>query len=839
MPSNLDLFDQPTRFVGRELELGETRKLLEKPACRLLTLVGVGGIGKTRLAVQLARQLEPLFPDGAWLVNLQPLQSGAQIVPLVVDAIGLVPSGHGSLESQLLQYLQNKKTLLLFDNFEHVLDGVRILTRILQHAPEVQLLVTSREALSLPGEWLYPLEGLSTPQSYQTDQAEFSTAVELFIERARQLSPDFSWIDNRAGVVRICQLVEGNPLAIEMAASWTKTLRCAEIAAEIQQNLNFLSSNLRHVPERHRSMRAVFAQTWMRLSESEQDLFKRLTVFRSGFRREAAESIAGATLPLLSALMDKCLLRREAGGRYQMHELLRQYAHNELDEAEIEALTEMHARYYCDFLAQRKLGMVERWQVETNIAVEEELENIRTAWQVAVERRLADALTQDATAAYFYFCQLQSRYLELAQASGVAAGMLESVGDLPGLAQVLVFHGWMLIRTGRFEQATQALERSQDLFEKLQLTPVYGMGSHPLSGLVILNVVQGDYARAVALGERLKDLSTALRDDHNLAFACYGLTSAYLNQGQNARALQNGEQAVQVADEIGNHWFGAYCRLELGNVHLAMGHYEEAERYFRKSLQMKKEYRDPEGVAVTAKHLGEVYLLQHNEMAARQLFEQSLSIYRELNDQGGLAAAQHGLGQTAAQAGNSALAASHYSTALEIAIQIRFIPLQLSLLIDIGYLMLTNGRKQRGMELLRLAQLHPAASQQQREKAAALLKDFPEGIDAASLDLSATLVALQTEMQNFAPASSPPQDSPLIEPLQESLIEPLTDRELEVLQLLKQGLSNPAIAEKLFISTGTVKAHTNRIYSKLGVSNRVKAVLKAQELEILPVNPSL
>lgn len=342
MPSNLEQVDQPTRFVGRETELGETKQILKNADCRLLTLVGVGGIGKTRLAIQLAKDQQQAFLHGVWFVNLQPLQSGKQVVSAIVDAVGVVLSGYGTPENQLLQYLQDKNLLLLLDNFEHVLEGVEVVTRIIQRAPAVKLLVTSREALSLPEEWLYPVEGLPVPPSHQTDQLESITAVELFVERARQVSPNFSLADNLAGVVRICQLVDGLPLALEMAASWTKTLRCSEIAAEIQQNLNFLTSNLRHVAERHRSMPAVFAQTWERLTESEQALFKRLAVFKGGFRREAAEAIAGASLSLLSSLLDKCLLRHDANGRYQIHELLRQYANSRLTESEIEDLTEAH-----------------------------------------------------------------------------------------------------------------------------------------------------------------------------------------------------------------------------------------------------------------------------------------------------------------------------------------------------------------------------------------------------------------------------------------------------------------------------------------------------------------
>lgn len=829
MASNLEQIDQATRFVGRKTELNEITQLLENADCRLLTLVGPGGIGKTRLAVQLAKGQEQAFLHGVWFVNLQPLQSGKQIISAVVDVLGVVLSGHDTPENQLLQYLHDKNLLLLLDNFEHVLDGVEFVTRIVQRAPAVKLLVTSREALSLPEEWLYPVEGLPFPLGHQTHEAESMTAVELFVERARQVYPSFSLADNEASVVRICQLVGGIPLALELAASWTKTLRCSEIAAEIQHNLNFLTSNLRHGPERHRSMQAVFAQTWEHLTGGEQALFKRLAVFKGGFQREAAEAIAGASLPLLASLLDKSLLRRETGGRYQIHELLRQYANGKLNETEIEALTEAHCRYYCDFLAQRELDLVEREQVKSSLEIEAELENIRAAWQVTLDRRQLDAL-RHAAAPYFYFCQMQSRYLEYADAAGLAAEVLEAAGDLPGLAQVLVFRGWMLIRIGRFEQAAAGLERSRALFEEFRLTPVYGMGSHPLAPLTILAVIQGDYARAVALGQQLKRELAGRMDKQNLGFACYGLTSAYLNLGDYDAALKNAVEALNLMTQTGNHWMSAYCHIELGNVRQALGHYREAERHYRDSLRIRQDYKDPEGIAVAAKHLGEISLLQHDYEAGQQLYEQSLAIYQKLNDQGGLAAAHHGLGQAAYQSGTADVAAHHFREALDIAHRINFIPLLLSVLIDIGALMLTHDLKNRGGELLRLVQNHPASNQQQQKKAAALLNKGFTLADAPPPDLEITLAALRTELLDFAPVSSAAKASPLIEPL--------TGRELEVLRLIAQGLSNPAIAAQLIISVGTVKAHTNRIYGKLGATNRIEAVNKAQELSLLRDKPS-
>ena len=355
------------------------------------------------------------------------------------------------------------------------------------------------------------------------------------------------------------------------------------------------------------------------------------------------------------------------------------------------------------------------------------------------------------------------------------------------------------------------------------------MGSHPLAPLIVLTVIQGDYASAVALGQQLKlDMAEGM-DKQNLGFACYGLTSAYLNLGQYEAALKNAEEAIKLFDEIGNHWISAYCHIELGNVHRAMSHYAEAERHYRESLRIRKDYKDPEGIAVTAKHLGEISLLQHDYQAARQLYEQSLSIYQKLNDQGGLAAAHHGLGEVAYQAGAADLAADHFREALDIADRINFIPLLLSVLIDIGTLMLNNNLKNRGVELLRLVRDHPTSNQQQQEKAASLLDSSSIINDAPLPDLNTTIIALRTELLDFVPDSAAVKGSPLIDPL--------TDRELDVLHLIGQGLSNPAIAEQLVISVGTVKAHTNRIYGKLGVTNRVEAVIKTQELSLLSDKP--
>ena len=215
-----------------------------------------------------------------------------------------------------------------------------------------------------------------------------------------------------------------------------------------------------------------------------------------------------------------------------------------------------------------------------------------------------------AAAPYFHFCQMQSRYLEYADAGGQAAEVLAAAGDFGGLAQLLVYRAWMLIRIGRFDAAAEALSTSSTLFDELRLAPKYGMGSHPLAPYIILSIIQGDYPRAAAQGEQLKRTMADGTDKENLGFACYGLISAYLNLGRYETALENAEEALRLFGAIGNHWISAYCHVELGNVYQAMGHYAEAERHYRAGLRIKRDYRDPEGIAVTAQHLGEIALLQ-------------------------------------------------------------------------------------------------------------------------------------------------------------------------------------------------------------------------------------
>lgn len=370
MATNLPRYTTP--FFGRAQEARDLVALLAD--CCLLTLVGPGGSGKTRLALELASQMP--FPHGAHFIPLTSTSAASDIPQVIARVFGLHLETAVSPQDQLLDFLKGRNLLLVLDNFEHLLEGgTQLVMAILDAAPGVKMLVTSRQALSLQAEWIRPVSGLDLP-----------AAVELFAERARRVRGDFSLAEQRPGVVRICQLAEGMPLAVELAAAWTRTLSCEQIAAEIAHNLDFLAAPLRDLPERHRSMRAVFDHSWRRLAANEQRVFARLAVFRGGFTGAAAEVVAGASAHVLAALVDQSLLYARADGRYSLHELLRQYAEAHLGD-EAAALGEAHSVYYLRFVASLAPALKGGRQVEAARELAAELDNVRAAWDWAVARK--------------------------------------------------------------------------------------------------------------------------------------------------------------------------------------------------------------------------------------------------------------------------------------------------------------------------------------------------------------------------------------------------------------------------------------------------------------------
>ncbi|MEZ4674251.1 MAG: BTAD domain-containing putative transcriptional regulator [Caldilineaceae bacterium] len=407
---------QTTPFLGRHTELQQLFKLLADPACRLLTLMGPGGIGKTRLAQQLAHQLvttpyleaaappDPVlsgrFADGIFYVSATSLPTVDDLLHAVANLIGFTFSGYETAETQLLNQLRTRHMLLVIDNFEHLVGDATRLTHWLQIAPQLSLMITSRERLNLSDEWLFPVQGLPLPPVWSDaergwESVEQNDAVQLFVRRAQRVNLGFAPAVEGESVVAICRLLTGMPLAIELAASWTRTHSCSEILAEIRQNFDFLATSLRDIPERHRSLRAAFDHSWRLLERADAAIIRRLVLLPAGFSAPLARHVAQATPVALLRLVDKSFLQRSPGQRYIIHELLRQYVAQQLMPTEQHATHYACARYFGHWSAQlhQQRESVEELAALTAVGVE--LENLRTIWQWALGQLTATPSPQD------------------------------------------------------------------------------------------------------------------------------------------------------------------------------------------------------------------------------------------------------------------------------------------------------------------------------------------------------------------------------------------------------------------------------------------------------------
>jgi predicted ATPase/DNA-binding CsgD family transcriptional regulator len=823
--------------------MAEIGRLLADPDCRLLTLLGPGGVGKTRLAVELARRHGERLADGVVFVPLQAVAAPELLVTAVADALGIVATGQVEPRQQLIDHLADKQLLLVLDNFEQLLDAADLLSEIVNRSAAVRLLVTSRAALHLQEEWLYPLSGLPYPTADQPpsgwEEAAAYDAVQLFVERVRRVRPHFSPQRELDHLLHICRLVEGLPLALELAAAWGRSLDCATIAAEIERNLTFLTSSLRNVAQRHRSMQAVFTHSWTLLTPAEQEVFPQLALFRGGFRREAAESVAGANLSLLTALVDKSLLRWETNGRYQVHELLRQYSENQLHQkiAKEAETRQRHADYYLDFLYRHSQAMLGGGQLEAAAEITAEMENIRAAWQWAVQQRQFAALDQ-AIEPLAMFCHLKSRYreaanlLEMALAAAPAAEVQQ-----PVMVRLLSEMGWMAIRLGQFDKATRLFHACQTIYRQFDLQPLPGQATDPLLGLGTLASIGGDYEQAEELAEQARQTAAAHNQFSNLQTALYLLASIAYAQGRYEQAQTQAQAAYDICRQTQDRWFMAYCLNELGKAARALGDYAAAQRHFEAGYALRQQFSDWEGMALALNNLGDVAWCRQQYDEARDLFNRSVTLYQQSNDQGGLATAVHGLAKTAVAQSNYELAQQQFRQALDIAAEIQFTTLLLAILAAVGHFLWQLGRVEPALSLLLLVDDHLAAGQETKTAVQQQLRHMRTAVSPALIttmapppDLATAVALAQTELDNpiLLLPENPPSPTPAT-----TLIDPLTERELEVLPLLAQGLTNRQIADRLTVVIGTVKAHNNSIYSKLGVSNRVQALTRTRELGLI------
>lgn len=840
---------QPTTFIGRTEELNELNKLLRNPDCRMVTLVGPGGSGKTRLAVEVAGAVGSEFAEGVYFVALEPVGSAEFLVPAIADSLEFTLRGQEEPKVQLFNHLDDKQLLIVLDNFEHLVSASPLLSHLLEAAPRLKLIVTSREALKLSEEWVFPVPGMRFPDDTGVAAAENYDAVRLFVERAQRVKRGYSPEHDWEAIVRLCRLVWGMPLAVELAASWIKVLSCQEIVAEIERNLDFLASSLRNVPERHRSVRAVFEESWSLLGQQERDVFARLSVFRGSFDREAAEAVAGSSLPLLSTLVDKSLLKPLPDSRYRVHELLRQYALEKLSESpeNVSGACDSHCAYYLAFLRQRTPDIIGGRQLAAASEIEREIDNIRVAWQWAVDQGEAEKL-KESVFSLAQFWQFRSRYVEAATALESAAESLRkqhATNDiLLALGVVLVELAWFQIRLGRLEEAEAAANDSRSIYRRLDAPPYPAFATDPRLPLAVIATIRGEYVQAAKLGQETLRTSEEFQNASNRELAYYVLARAALLQGEHDAARENAQTAVDVASAIGDRWGLAYPVLELGNVACAEGDFAAARSYYQSGYDLRQEFDDQEGMAIALTHLGEVALRQQSYDSAQGLYRQAISIYEDIQDRGGLAASLNGMAKTAAAWNEYEAAREHFGRALRLAADIRHVPQVLSIVAGVGEMLVREGDEATGLQLLALALHHPASDHDTKEWAHRLLEDCDcePSVDVAAVPGgTAGLGKAMAVLHNTLSMTTDPGIGSLLERAA-AAAEParptpypdeLTEREVEVLRLIAKGRTNRQIADTLFITENTVANHVKNVLSKTQSANRTEAAAYAVDKSLV------
>ena len=773
-PHNLP--PQPSAFVGRKPELKQIATALDNPDCRLLTLIGPGGVGKTRLALQAARRYtkpesifsETRFSSGVFFVSLTSISATDEtasdepysadyitsiLTSAIANAISFSFRGATALGDQLLGYFRQKEMLLVLDNFEHLLTSTQntlnFLLNLLGAAPHLKLLVTSRERLNLMEEWMLEIEGLTfpgpewangdlalnhsnrvsgQPSNALEDTFENYSAVALFLQRARQVYHDFTLSNTeKPYVIRLCQLVEGVPLALELATGWLRGLSCQEIVAEIEQDLDFLTTSLRNVPARHRSLRAIFEHSWQMLSQTEQTIFCKLSIFRGGFEREAAERVAKASLSNLITLVDKSLLRRTASGRYEVHELLRQYAAEKLwldapsesssSDLLIEGNTALdlwqrYSSYYLNYVGRCAAKLWGPTPQQTTADLRIEFDNIRQAWHWAVTNLSINEL-EASLEGLSRFYDLTGLFAEgetlFEQAIGHLQDFLATLEQADPklqfiLGKLLVERARMLHRRGLSEQAVHTAESAAVLAQMIQAVDLEAKARHQwgdtlsyngaltpardqleraleLARTVKLPLVEAEVLRDLGIvayrqsayseGERYFEAALdhfqKLDDRRGISIVLMNLGTLAYERGDFAGVWQKYNQARQNFREIEDRWGEGILTANLGVIVFEEGRYGEALALSYQALDMARDIQDQGQEGNVIHNLGNMLRELGDYAEAQSHYQQSLQIFREIGDPIGACHALADLGLLLNYVGDLEAAHSHCRQAYELA----------------------------------------------------------------------------------------------------------------------------------------------------------------------------
>jgi predicted ATPase/DNA-binding SARP family transcriptional activator len=655
-------------FVGRESDVSQILSLLAEEDCRLVTVTGTGGAGKTRLAVEAAAHASD-FADGAVFVSLVDVESPSLAPTAILKSLGDYTESradrgprdaHGHL-AEVARHLAGRNLLVVLDNVEHLGHDVRWLADLVASAPGPRFLATSRQELGVPGEWVFSLEGLKFPPAGSPTPAPQFPAVQLFVQAARRADAHFSPSPaDIAAIGSIARLLQGNPLGIELAASWVRTMPCAAIEAEIAKSVDFLKTDQQLVPRRHRSLRAAFEGSWGLLDRHGRSAFRTLSVFRGGFTPDSALRVADVSLPGLASLVAKSLVERSSAGRYEMLEVVRQYADERLRTLPDEhaAVQNRHADYFLALLASQESRLKRSEQKDALILLAADEANVYTAWHRAASQGATEELARGAMG-LFLFCDMTTRFAQGASLFRLAA---DASGE-PARAPRAYFRGleaWFTTfddpeeASRQFQQSLDdaaGLSLNRDLAfvrvllsfaggrrapstprahveDALRFFEEHGLTWEVATACDALTFSQATPAAALVLVDRSIAIRETLGDAWGVAMGRYSKAIVLEKTGDLEQAHVELQASAELRESLGLDPYGLWgCYLQMAAVREKLGRLEESAKALQKAFEIAARIRRPFAEGRTHELLARLDLQRRRVGSARQHIDHAVACY--------------------------------------------------------------------------------------------------------------------------------------------------------------------------------------------------------------------
>ena len=658
-----------TRLVGREREKREVHGLLARPDCRLVSLTGFGGIGKSRLALEVAAEATTAFTDGVVFVPLQGVGASELVPSAIASALQLVAPDRVGVAQHVLQHLAARQVLIVLDAFEHVLDARPFVEALLEQARGVTLVVTSRERVGAHGEWVYPVEGLAAPSAeddVSPDTAQAFGAVGLFTNAARRENRAFSASTaDVAAIARIARALGGLPLGLELAASWSRLLTCDQIADEIERDPDFLRAEA-DVARHHQSLRMVFDRSWRTLDAASRSVLRALALFRDGFTREAAAAVAQAGLDDLLRLTDASLVQA-AGDRFTLHEVVRRFALDRLvaEPTEHVAAAARFRAAYAQLVAEQEGVFRGPTPMAALRTIERDLGNVRAAWEDAAAVRDVASATRMLAGLITYFERrglFQEARDALERAERAFASGARGDADV-FLARLRASRGWCGHRMGDNAAAAELLEASLEVF---RARGEEALAASAATSLAIVLHSSGEVRRA----ERLcADSLASCRDRSDLTGIARNLHTMGLfatRVAEHERAEAPLREALESYDRLHDAVGRGVCLNSLGHCAFIRGRYDDAGARYAAALDIARETGDRRSEGMSAMNVGNARRHSGDLVAARGWYLVALEIFGDIGEARGRASILNNLGNLARDMQDDAAAERYYQESLAL-----------------------------------------------------------------------------------------------------------------------------------------------------------------------------